>query len=76
MPKVEVDTDKVEEFQEKLKKDKGFREKFAANPKVVFEEEGIEVPEEMIPEKVDLESLEQGASRVSRGGVVPIVVWW
>lgn len=77
MPKMEIDTDKMVEFHEKLIKDKEFREKFAADPKAVFKEAGIDVPEGAIPEKIDLESLEQRASKATAaGGVAPVVVWW
>lgn len=78
MPKVEIDTDKIVEFHDKLLKDKKFRGKFAADPKAVLKEEGIEVPEELIPEKVDLEALEQRAAKataVAATNVIPIAVW-
>lgn len=78
MTKVEVDVEKMQEFQKKLLEDKAFRERFAADPGAVIKEYGIQVPEESIPEKVDLEALEERASKAAgaAGGTIPITVWW
>lgn len=73
MAEIKVDVDKVKEFSEKLNESGDFRKKFAEDPRGTVKEFGIDVPEEMIPEKIDLEELEKKRAKPV-GGVVGVII--
>lgn len=73
MPEIKLDADKVKEFSEKLMESGDFRKKFAEDPRGTVKEFGMDVPEEMIPEKIDLEELEKKRAKAV-GGVVGIII--
>ena len=51
--------DKVNTFIDRMLEDKSLREEFAADPRGILAREGIDLPDSMIPEKVDAEKLEE-----------------
>jgi hypothetical protein len=54
MPEVKFDTEKMAELMDKLIKDEAFRQKFQSDPKAVFADYNMDIPDELIPENVEL----------------------
>ncbi len=69
MAEIKIDTEKMEDIMDKLAKDEKFREKFQANPKAVFAEYNIEVPDELIPENIELPSPDELEARKTKSGL-------
>ena len=57
----------IEAAFKKLMTDGAFRKEFAKDPKAAVKAQGWEIPNEMLPEKVDLKVLEQRMSALQLG---------
>jgi len=66
MPEVKYDTEKMAELMDKLAKDEEVRQKFQSDPKAVFAEYGMDVPDELIPKHIELSSPEELEARKTK----------
>ena len=66
MAEVEIDTEKMAELMDKLAKDEAFRQKFQSDAKATFAEYGMDVPDELIPEHIELSSPEELEARKTK----------
>ena len=66
MPEVKYDTEKMAELMDKLAKDEAFRQKFQSDPKAVFADYNMDIPDELIPENVELASPEELEERKTK----------
>lgn len=70
MTEVKYDTEKMAELVDKLIKDEAFRQKFQSDPKAVFADYDMEIPDELIPENVELPGPEELEARKTKSGEV------
>ena len=71
MPEVKYDTEKMAELMDKLIKDEAFRQKFQSDPKAVFADYNMDIPDELIPENVELPGPEELEERKTKLIAVP-----
>ncbi len=66
MPEVKYDTEKMAELMDKLAKDEAFRQKFQSDPKAVFADYNMKIPDELIPENIELPGPEELEERKTK----------
>lgn len=81
MLKIDAPEEKLHELVKRIVTDDDFQKEFEKNPREVLSRYGVEVPEEMIPEKLDVKeviaAMEQTQSLMTRpavGVAVAVVV--
>ena len=71
MTEVKYDTEKMAELMDKLIKDEAFRQKFQSDPKAVFADYNMDIPDELIPENVELPGPEELEARKTKFATAP-----
>jgi putative modified peptide len=70
MPIVSFSTENLEKLMNKLSEDEKFRKDFQSNPKTAFAQYDMQIPDEVIPDKIELPSPEEIKAKkvVLKGG--------
>ena len=69
MPEIRINTERMDELLDRLSRDEGLRKSFQSNPKAVLSKYDIDIPDEFIPDKIELPSLEELQRRRSKAAV-------
>ena len=69
MPEIRINTERMDELLDRLSKDEKLRKSFQSNPKAVLTDYDIDIPDELIPDKIELPSPEELQRRRSKAAV-------
>lgn len=67
--------DKIRELNDRLINDERFRQEFSENPRATVERYGYPIPQELLPDRIELPSPELLRDKLRRAGDIGIGAW-